>query len=88
VWGAPSGSGLPFYNGRWRDEGPRLHGRCQCLGLKVPVTGVNRVRGCDYGQLVRGRVKRRKGRSLGLHGTGGREGRCPWRSWRTREAAL
>jgi hypothetical protein len=44
--------------------------------------------GCDCCQLMRGRVKRRKGWSLGCHGTGGREGRCPWRGWRAREAMV
>jgi hypothetical protein len=29
---------------------------------------------CNCGQLMRGRVKRGKGRSLGLHGASGREG--------------
>jgi hypothetical protein len=53
---------------------PRLHGRHQCLDLKALVTEVKRGRGCDCGKLVRGRVKRGKSRSLGLHGTGGREG--------------
>jgi hypothetical protein len=42
--------------------------------------------GCDCGQLMRGRVKRGKGRSLGLHGAGGRERRRPWCGWRAREA--
>jgi hypothetical protein len=45
------------------------------------------VRRCDYDQLMRGRVKKGKGQSLGLHGVGEREGRCPWRGWRATEAA-
>jgi hypothetical protein len=56
---------------------PRLHGRCRCLGLKAPVTGVKRRRECDCSQLMRGRVKKGKGWSLELHGTGGREGAAP-----------
>jgi hypothetical protein len=45
------------------------------------------ARGWDCGQLMMGQVKRGKGRSLGLHGAGGREGRRPWRGWRVGEAA-
>jgi hypothetical protein len=52
----------------------RLHDQCQCLGLKVSVTRIKRGRGCDCGQLMRGRVKRGRGQPLGLHGMGGREG--------------
>jgi hypothetical protein len=68
------GGASPFYRGPEGAEESGLHGQRQCLGLKAPVTGVKRGRGCDYGQLMRGRVKRGKSQSLGLHGVGGREG--------------
>jgi hypothetical protein len=75
-----------------RERSGAFNGRCWCLDLKAPVTGVKRRRGCDCGPLMSGdQVKRGKSRSKGWaeghwpKRTNRLEGRLGWLGWNWRE---